>query len=183
MITAATSKYTSAPSTNNATTDHVHAAIVPTDTSVSIVVARWRRFASVAAWMRHPAHHTTGVESANASHAPAVEVQALHHRQHDQWHGEQRGRDESRQHRARFVGLGLGRRRVGNAVPEIAHGPAQLGGTDRGGVVDNRGPRRREVHVRRIDAGHLRQAPLDARRARGARHALDREIDTGRHGR
>ena len=75
MITAAVSKYMSAPPANTATSDQVHAAIVPTDTSVSIVTAPWRRFTSVARWNVHPAHQTTGVESASAHHSHPAKCQ------------------------------------------------------------------------------------------------------------
>ena len=48
VTTAATSKYTS-PSPLAAThSDHAHAAMVPTEMSVSIVAAPWRRWISVA---------------------------------------------------------------------------------------------------------------------------------------
>ena len=70
MITAPTSKYMSAsiPATST-TVDHVHAASVPTEISVSIVAAPWRAFTNAARWNVQPAQNTTGVESASATHS------------------------------------------------------------------------------------------------------------------
>ena len=56
--------------TSSATTDHVHAASVPIDTSVSIVTAPCRAFRAIATrWNIQPAHQTTGVANANAHHS------------------------------------------------------------------------------------------------------------------
>ena len=70
MITAATSKYVCAsmPPTST-TTDHVQAASVPTEISVSIVAAPWRAFRSVARWNPRPHQNTTGVASTSATHS------------------------------------------------------------------------------------------------------------------
>ena len=52
----------------SATTDQPQAASVPSETSVSMVAAPWRRFAHAARWNGHPAHRTTGVARASATH-------------------------------------------------------------------------------------------------------------------
>ncbi len=51
------------------TVDHVQAASVPTEISVSIVAAPWRAFRSVARWNPAPAQKTTGVARTSASHS------------------------------------------------------------------------------------------------------------------
>ena len=52
-----------------------YAAIVPSDTSVSIVVAPWRRFTSVARWNGHADQRITGVDEHERDPLPAVELQ------------------------------------------------------------------------------------------------------------
>lgn len=47
----------------SATTDHSQADSVPTEMSVSIVAAPWRRLVHVARWKGQPAQKTTGVAS------------------------------------------------------------------------------------------------------------------------
>ena len=70
VITAPTSKYVCASSSaRSPTTDQVQAARVPIEISVSIVTAPWRAFRAAARWNGHPAHQTTGVASASASHS------------------------------------------------------------------------------------------------------------------
>ena len=94
MITAATSKYTSAPSTRrSAATDQPHAASVPIETSVSIVAAPCRAFTSAARWKSKPAQKTTGVASANASHSQPSNCSGRGHREHDERAGK-RGCDD-----------------------------------------------------------------------------------------
>ena len=51
------------------TVDHVQAASVPIEISVSIVAARCRAFRSAARWNPTPAQNTTGVASASATHS------------------------------------------------------------------------------------------------------------------
>ena len=70
MIAAATSKYVSASIPASRTTaDHVQAESVPSEISVSIVAARWRRLSAAARWNGQPPQNTTGVASASASHS------------------------------------------------------------------------------------------------------------------
>ena len=57
-----------APRNTSATTDQSQAATVPSDTSVSIVTAPWRRLMSVARWNGQPAQKMTGVASTSAIH-------------------------------------------------------------------------------------------------------------------
>ena len=56
----------------SATTDQPHAESVPSEISVSIVAAAWRRFFHAATWNGQPAHSTTGVASWSASHCQCV---------------------------------------------------------------------------------------------------------------
>ena len=49
--------------------DQVHAAPVPIDTRVSMVVDPWRRFRSATRWNGHPTHQTTGVVRAATTHS------------------------------------------------------------------------------------------------------------------
>ena len=73
VITADTSKYIAASSPpSNTTVDHVQAASVPTDTSVSIVAAPCRAFSSAARWNCAPDQNTTGVASASETHSQPV---------------------------------------------------------------------------------------------------------------
>ena len=58
-----------APRNTSATTDHRYAAMVPSETSVSMVVAPWRRFTRVARWKGQADHRMIGVESAKATHS------------------------------------------------------------------------------------------------------------------
>ena len=53
---------------NRAHTDHRYAAVTPTEISVSIVAAPWRRFVSAARWNGQAPHTTTGEARVNASH-------------------------------------------------------------------------------------------------------------------
>jgi hypothetical protein len=52
----------------SAQTDHANAAIVPSEMSVSMVAAAWRRFAHAALWNGQPPQVTTGAASAKHSH-------------------------------------------------------------------------------------------------------------------
>ena len=51
-----------------ATSDQPRAASVPSEISVSIVAAPWRRFCQAALWKGQPPQSTTGVASCSASH-------------------------------------------------------------------------------------------------------------------
>jgi hypothetical protein len=51
------------------TVDHVHADSVPIDTSVSMVVAPWRRFIHADRWNPQPHQNTIGVASAATTHS------------------------------------------------------------------------------------------------------------------
>jgi hypothetical protein len=77
MMTAAVSKYMFPSSRTSATTDHVHAAMVPTDTNVSIVTVPWRALDNDELWNIQPAHHTTGVANASAHHSQPPNCSAL----------------------------------------------------------------------------------------------------------
>ena len=46
--------------TNSARIDHRNAAVVPTETRVSMVAAPWRALIQAARWNGQPAHTTTG---------------------------------------------------------------------------------------------------------------------------
>ncbi len=52
----------------SAYSDQPSADSVPTEISVSIVTAPWRRFCQAAWWKGQPAHSTTGVASCSESH-------------------------------------------------------------------------------------------------------------------
>ena len=54
--------------TNSAHNDHRNAASTPTETSVSMVVARCRRFIAAARWNGQAPHTTTGAARVRASH-------------------------------------------------------------------------------------------------------------------
>ncbi len=45
---------------------------MPSETSVSMVVAPWRRFTRVARWKGHADHRMIGVDSAKATHSQPV---------------------------------------------------------------------------------------------------------------
>ena len=177
----------------SATTDQPHAESVPSEISVSIVAAAWRRFFHAATWNGQPAQSTTGVASCSASHCQCVN-----------WSAEtipisRVGRESTaaktsrRRSARRRVLLDGGRLRVREArgVADLLDGVDQrvgrhlrrvvLDGCLLGCVVDRRG-----------DAVELVQLALDARRrtrrrssprsaARGARSRrcsscdLDRE--------
>ena len=53
---------------NSAYTDQASAAMVPSEMSVSIVDAPWRRFVHAALWNGHARHTTTGAASVSDSH-------------------------------------------------------------------------------------------------------------------
>jgi hypothetical protein len=57
-----------APPNSRAQTLHAYAVSVPSDTSVSIVLAPCRALASAAAWNGAPAQSTTGVASTSSTH-------------------------------------------------------------------------------------------------------------------
>ena len=68
-ITVPVSKYTwpsSIPATST-TADQTHAAVVPSDTRVSMVAARWRRLRTAAQWNPHPAPKITAAEATDAA--------------------------------------------------------------------------------------------------------------------
>ena len=52
----------------SAHSDQPNAASTPTDTSVSIVVAPWRRLVHAARWKGHAPHTTTGAARASEAH-------------------------------------------------------------------------------------------------------------------
>src|SRR5258707_14168092 len=56
--------------TNIAYTDQPHAAVMPSDTSVSIDAEPWRAFFSAARGNGHAAHPPTGAGSATSTHCP-----------------------------------------------------------------------------------------------------------------
>ena len=61
---------------NSATTDQPHAASVPSEISVSIVAAAWRKFFHATRWKGQAPQRTTGVVSANAHHCQYVNWRA-----------------------------------------------------------------------------------------------------------
>ena len=125
---------------NSATSDQPKAASTPSETSVSIVVAPWRRLAHAARWNGHAPHTTTGAASVSDSHCQSVELERRDHRQRDHGHGEHRADDEplaqggqlelvavrgrSRTRRARVVGQRRG------VVPGGRDGGEQVVGAD-----------------------------------------------------
>ena len=60
----------------SAYTDQPRAARVPTETSVSIVEAPWRRLAQAARWNGQAPHTTTGAASTSESHCQYVNCSA-----------------------------------------------------------------------------------------------------------
>ncbi len=56
--------------------DQPNAASTPIETSVSIVVAPWRRFTHVARWKGQAPHPTTGVDRAREAHSHPENCQA-----------------------------------------------------------------------------------------------------------
>src|SRR5690349_1777328 len=61
---------------NSAHSDQPKAARVPTDTSVSIVDAPWRRLVTAARWKGQPPYPTTGAVNVSASHCQLVNCNA-----------------------------------------------------------------------------------------------------------
>ena len=147
----------------------------PIDTRVSIVEAPWRALTAAARWNGHPAQSTTGVASTSCTHGAPSRVEAGHHREDDDRHGEH-GRDEG----AALQRL-LGRDLVGSggddlgAVPGGADGAEQVLDRDRLGEAHG-GLLRGEVDDG-VHAVEPAEPLLDPGRARGAGHARDREVD------
>ena len=61
---------------NSAYSDQANAAIVPSETSVSIVAAPWRRFTHAARWKGQPPHTMTGAASVSDNHCQYVNCSA-----------------------------------------------------------------------------------------------------------
>src|SRR6476661_2022797 len=61
---------------NSAYSDHVSAARVPSETSVSIVAVPWRRLVQAALWNGKAAHSTTGAASVSDAHCQLVNCSA-----------------------------------------------------------------------------------------------------------
>src|ERR1035438_10719396 len=57
-----------APPRNSAHSDHIHAALTPTEITVSIVAAPWRALVNAARWNGKAPHTTTGEARVRASH-------------------------------------------------------------------------------------------------------------------
>ena len=110
---------------------------------------------------------------------PAGEPQLVEHRERDDRQAQRGGDDEPSPPRQRWV-VSIGNRRAhareAGVVADGLDGGNERRGSHGGGVVDDRGPLRREVDARR-HAGELVQRPLDARRARRAGHPVDREVE------
>ena len=68
---------------NSAYSDQPNAASVPSEISVSMVAAPWRRFGQAARWNGQPPHSTTGAASVSDEPLPVVELQCRDHRQRD----------------------------------------------------------------------------------------------------
>ena len=84
-----------------------HAARVPSEMSVSIVAAPWRRLAQAARWNGQPPHSTTGVASVQREPLPVVELERRHHRQEQHGDAEHGRRHQAHAPRSRRVGGGL----------------------------------------------------------------------------
>ena len=125
------------------TTDHVQAASVPIEISVSIVAAPCRAFRSAARWNSSPLQNTTGVASASATHSQPVNCSGGTIASDDERH-RQRDRDgEPRGGRARAV--------VGVVPPRLGCGARVVaGGLDGGDEVVDATTRR--VEARRSPA-------------------------------
>jgi DNA-binding FrmR family transcriptional regulator len=113
---------------------------------------------------------------------PAVEHQGRDHRDGEQWHREHGGERQASAERTELSRLEVGVVDFGNRVaegldlgPEVVH-------VDLVGIEDDRGTVGRQVDVGLFDARQTAQSAADARRAAGAGHALDRQVDSGRHG-
>ena len=78
----------------SATTDQPHAASVPSEISVSIVAAAWRRFFHAATWNGQPAQSTTGVASCEREPLPVRELERRDHPHQERGEREHRGEDE-----------------------------------------------------------------------------------------
>ena len=90
--TASSSRWSPASRKKSATTDQPQAESVPSEISVSIVAAAWRRFFQAAAWNGQPAQRTTGVASCERQPLPVRELQRGDHAH--QQHGEREHRGE-----------------------------------------------------------------------------------------
>ena len=134
-----------------------------------------------ARWNGQPAHSTTGVVSANATHSQPVELQRRHH-------GDQRatGTDSTAAAtRRRRPSSAAGRqarrwRREQRVVAGGLDGRGEALLADGVRVVGDGRPLGRVVD-RGLDAVQPVEAALDARRARRARHAGDRKLEPRGH--
>ena len=169
----------------SATTDHPHAASVPTEIRVSIVAAPCFRFIHAALWNGQPPQRTTGVASWSESHCQLSNCSGSIIASSSTGQRQQCRDDQpSPQRRGRVV---LRRRRLGApcSVALIA------GRLDRGDQILGRDAQRVEVDGRvlgrivdrRLDAVELVQPLLDPRRAGRAGHPLDRELEPFGQGR
>ena len=181
VMTAPTSKYVSASMPASSTTvDHVHAASVPMEMSVSIVTAKWRALSAAARWNGQPAHRTTGVASASAAHS-----------QPSNWSGGTiaSNGERERQRDCRDEPAQDGRALSGRLAVEVSgvtrrrHGIHEVGQLDLPRVVDDLRLLGCVVHGATFDAFDAGKLLLDADRARRAGHAADVEENVcGRRG-
>ena len=179
MITAATSKYASASSDEQERGDRP----APTRRACRSRRAcpsspsRAARSASAARWKPKPAQKTTGVASANASHSQPSNCSGGAMASSDERRRERDGRDDEPCAGSRR----RGRRRARASAASAARYPAASTAASRSRrrrlrIEAHRRLLGRVVH-RRLDAVELVQLALDAVRARGARHALEGEVD------
>ena len=162
----------------SATTDHPHAASVPTEIRVSIVAAPCFRFIHAALWNGQPPQMNNGRRKLEREPLPVVELQWLDHREQQHGQRQQCRDDESSPQRCGRVvlrrrRLGLGERRV--IAGRLDRGDQILGCDAQRVEVDGRVLGR--IVDRRLDAVELVQPLLDPRRAGRAGHPLDRELE------
>ena len=169
-----------APRKSRAATDHPHAASVPIEMRVSIVAARCRRLVQAFRWNGQPPQSTTGVASARLTHCHPSNCRA------GTMASMSTGSERAAETNRRWRSCSCGSTAPGTVVPAA-------GGSE--GAVPGRCDRRNEVRLldvagveldgrslgrvvhRRCDAVEPVERLLDALRARGAAHALDRQVD------
>ncbi len=156
---------------------------MPTEISVSMVAAPWRRFDQAARWKGHAPQHHHRCREREREPLPVVELQRRDHRHHQHGQRQQGRHDEALAQADDLIGrrphhrrrpAAAGRVRAVTELLDSAStrrsggigGRLEVDGGLLGGVVDRGG-----------HAVEAVEALLDAPRARRARHADDRQFE------
>ena len=171
---------------NSAYSDQPNAASMPSEMRVSIVAAPWRRLAQAARWNGQAPQTTTGAARVSDSHCQFVNCSAGTIAMSTTGMVSARETSSRWRHDASSSGrrspLVLGRRGRGHmrrAVADRLDGRHEVVGADTTGVIVDRGLLGGVVHRGRHAVEPV-ELLLDARRARGAGHALQRQVDMDR---